>query len=339
MSVLTNQSEVNPNKAFWAPASGGGGGGGGNVSTISALTVSSIAAIGQTSINILDDVNVDPSKQFNGGGSNANTGVSMNGFQSIACGSLETTAINPNYSASAISVGASLALGPNGLSASTIAVSSINGAQYPPAATDAFSSITAQSGLFSSIGSYPGGPNNINATANFTVYGNITIPEDSLYTVGVNTSTLTTTFINGNNAANVAYQNGYAFFSTVGAGVINAKIQNTTYPAGVSSLVPVGMWGNAGVTPFNWIQAGYVEGLPYASTVAFSRPYPDNNSLPAVILTPTNFQVTGGANPNLSLNANYGIGGVSTVGFSVDARDAGLGYSGAFYWMAVPQTQ
>ena len=39
MSLLTNQSEVNPNKAFWAPASGGGGGGGSNFNNINVSSI------------------------------------------------------------------------------------------------------------------------------------------------------------------------------------------------------------------------------------------------------------------------------------------------------------
>jgi hypothetical protein len=81
-------------------------------------------------------------------------------------------------------------------------------------------------------------------------------------------------------------------------------------------------------------QFGYVQDCPNASTVLFTAPFP-NDSV-CVILTPTNRNTVGGANPNLSLNNGFGsLGrGVSSIGFQVDARNAGVGYNGSFFYMA-----
>jgi hypothetical protein len=93
-------------------------------------------------------------------------------------------------------------------------------------------------------------------------------------------------------------------------------------------------------TPFgtlNSVQVGYSQDTPNASTILFNYPYDTENI--AVMLTPTNRNTSGGANPNLSLNNSFGLSGtgVSSIGFQVDARDGGVGYQGSFMWMAIPR--
>jgi hypothetical protein len=200
---------------------------------------------------------------------------------------------------------------------STIQVSSINGLQYPPAQTDAFSTLTCSTLAVANTTSL-----NSVSWQNATNCGSIGMTGNSDITGAGEVQAASLNFIS----------------SLVGPVSYVSSIQNVA-PSSTTNLKSVGIPRNSGVSPFNMIQAGYVVELPYASTVLFQYPYPDNNSLPAVLITPTNDQVTGGANPNISLNASYGISGVSTIGFSVDARDGGVGYDASFFWVAVPQTQ
>lgn len=88
-----------------------------------------------------------------------------------------------------------------------------------------------------------------------------------------------------------------------------------------------------------FVQSGYLQDVPNASTILFSIPYTTDSI--AVHLTPTNRNTSGGANPNLSLNNSFGTTsrGVSSIGFQVDARDQGVGYNGSFFWMAMPTNQ
>ena len=97
-------------------------------------------------------------------------------------------------------------------------------------------------------------------------------------------------------------------------------------------------------TPFGtgqpYLEAGYCQDVPYgASTIMFSKPFTTENV--CVMLTATSRNISGGANPNISLANAYGISGtgVSSIGFQVDTRDGGVGYNGSFMWMAFPRNQ
>jgi len=52
MSVLDNQTKVNPTTAFYATGGGGGGGGGGPTPTVSTITTSSIIALSNVPVNV-----------------------------------------------------------------------------------------------------------------------------------------------------------------------------------------------------------------------------------------------------------------------------------------------
>jgi hypothetical protein len=85
-------------------------------------------------------------------------------------------------------------------------------------------------------------------------------------------------------------------------------------------------------TPVNF-QTGYLQDCPNASTILFTVPFSNDNV--CVMLTPTNRNTSGGANPNLSLNNTWGgSNGVSSIGFQVDARNGGVGYNGSFFYIA-----
>jgi hypothetical protein len=85
------------------------------------------------------------------------------------------------------------------------------------------------------------------------------------------------------------------------------------------------------------LQTGYCEDWPQASTVLFSVPYDTDNV--CVMITPTNRGISGGANPNMSLNNSFGTAGtgVSSIGFQVDPRNNGVGYNGSFFYLALPR--
>jgi len=112
-----------------------------------------------------------------------------------------------------------------------------------------------------------------------------------------------------------------------------SSINNLPYPPPPSAST---------VTTFNGaqqtggFQAGYVANFPYASTLLFPYPYPQDKV--AVVITPTNTGVSGGGNPDFSLNAGFGTNGVSSIGFSTDFRNGGVGATSDFYWMAYPWT-
>jgi hypothetical protein len=91
------------------------------------------------------------------------------------------------------------------------------------------------------------------------------------------------------------------------------------------------------IVPFNNpinFQTGYIDTITNLSTVLFASPF-QNDSV-CVILTPTNKGVTAGNNPNIMLHQFFGTNdnGVSSIGFQVDARDNGAGYSASFFYVA-----
>jgi hypothetical protein len=113
----------------------------------------------------------------------------------------------------------------------------------------------------------------------------------------------------------------------------NATISSLNVSS-INSLQPIGTF--AGAMMAGGFQCGYANNVPYAGDITFPHPYPDDKV--CVMMTPTNAGVSGGANPNLSLNAAYGNNGVSSIGFATDFRNAGIGATGSFYWMAFPWT-
>jgi hypothetical protein len=393
MSLLSQQSQVNVDTAFFAPASGGGGGGGGGGPnlTLSSIVMNSLSAapFGTGAISWAYDfpnnsaampagqVGLQQGLVKDSAGNDTNAVVAAIN----ASGSAQTA----DFAASRILVGTQgtgslnaavptlfnvsglLSIAP-GASISSLTVSSINGA-VPGGSISADLSVSSLAAAntvstlclnlqdINSLGSYP-----------FRLRSNSggvlleTAGGDggslSLSSITVSSITADTTSLNAlswQSATNCGSltMNGSAVLS--GAGTIQgagvectssfsgpyaaiSSIQNIN-PSGTVNLKSVGIPRNSGVTPFNMIQAGYVSGLPYGSTVLFQYPYPDDNSLPAVMLTATNANTSGGSNPNLSLNTTYGTEGVSSIGFAVDARNAGVGYTSDFFWMAVPQTQ
>ena len=89
------------------------------------------------------------------------------------------------------------------------------------------------------------------------------------------------------------------------------------------------------VTPFNNpvnFQTGYLQDYSNASTILFTVPFSNDNV--CVMLTPTNRNISGGANPQLSLCNAFGNHGVSSIGFQVDARNGGVAYDGSFFYLA-----
>ena len=254
----------------------------GQTDNFSTLSVSSIGGVGGTPISILDDLNIDPGKQFNAGGSNAVTGASMNGWQSISCGVFETTAISPAYSATTIPISA--AISANGIS---------------------------------TFG---------------TIYGNGNLKIDG------NTDTGTAQI----GTANITVLSTQALQAST---ILRLGNPQGAFPAPASAtqgLLPLGIPGTADPGSYtNMIQGGYVSQLPYASTVLFTYPYQSDNTPLCVQITPTNQGVSAGQNPAISLNGNWGYAGtgVSSIGFSVDARNGGVGYAASFYWLAYPATQ
>lgn len=102
----------------------------------------------------------------------------------------------------------------------------------------------------------------------------------------------------------------------------------------LNDQVPMGTF--SGTQMAGGFQSGYVAGFPYASTLLFPHPYPDDKV--CVVFTPTNAGVGGGNNPNFSLAAGFGLNGVSSIGFSTDFRNGGVGAASDFYWMAYPWT-
>ena len=254
----------------------------GQTDNFSTLSVSSIGGVGGQPMALVSDLNVDPNFQMLGGGSNASSGASINNFQTISCGTFETTSISPAYSATTIPINAPISA--NGIS--TFGTIYGNGNLKIDGNTDTG---TAQIG-----------------TANITV----------LSTQALQVST-----------------------------ILRLGNPQGAFPAPASAtqgLLPLGIPGTADAGSYtNMIQGGYVSQLPYLSTVLFTYPYQADNTPLCVQITPTNQGISPGQNPAISLNGGWGYAGtgVSSIGFSVDARNGGVGYAASFYWLAYPATQ
>ena len=156
--------------------------------------------------------------------------------------------------------------------------------------------------------------------------------------------------VNSSNTINLTNATSALVNISSAANAIQLKSDNTAtatiWATGVSGLalstvtsfnggIPITMNPAPSISPAQ-IQVGYCQDASNASTILFTQTYPSDSI--AVILTPTNRNVTGGANPNLSLNNSWGPAGrgVSSIGFQVDARNGGVGYQGSFFWMAIP---
>lgn len=311
MVLLPLKTQSAPGVSLFAPASGGGGGG--NVSSIS--TISS----GGNSVNCdASGVFVVALDYITGGAGY----VSWNNTVCLPAGTLSTTSIE---------------------------VSSINGQQ--PGAVDpnpSFSTIAlAQNGEITYTGI-------MKITSEQTAVNDFqfTSPNDfqPLYPQGLNSTlavllTMTSPADACRMTAAVADDEAIfiqtsatggapAIYVNAGAVETDKVVCSTLFVSTVNNFVPMGT--AAGQQMPGDFQAGYVSQLPYNSTVLFAHPYSDDKV--SVMLTPTNTGVSGGANPNISLNAAYGTNGVSSIGFAVDMRNAGIGFQGDFYYMAFPWT-
>ena len=156
----------------------------------------------------------------------------------------------------------------------------------------------------------------------------------------VNTATATPTdlgFFTNSTAQTGNPANGMAFFSPNSSNSAFIAIDDRVNGQMILNGFPMVALQNSASFP-NIIQNGYAEDFPYGSTILFTVPYSTDSVV--VQLTPTNRNTSGGANPNCSLNNGYGPNGtgVSSIGFSVDTRNGGVGYNGSFFWTAMPRT-
>lgn len=339
MSLLSQQSQVNADTAFFAPASGGGGGGGGGSG--GNLVVSSITFNGQIASPIEEDI------QFPGG----YTGTVLADQFQIKSGTNDNLVFfdaeninmsitdNTNTVQIGLDVSGALTFLSNPAAApprikllsptiaSSMTISSINGAQYPPAPTDVFSSITVSS--INGAQYPPAEPTALSlSTLTMNTNGYIDAP-------AVNGSLRIQEYTSGSQGSQIEYISSGINCAALNFGVSTLEaVQADFTVSSINSQQPVGTF--AGQQMPGGFQAGYVSQLPYGSTVLFAHPYSDDKV--SVLLTATNAGVSGGPNPDISLNAGYGTNGVSSVGFAVDMRNNGVGFTGDFYWMAFPWT-
>jgi hypothetical protein len=144
--------------------------------------------------------------------------------------------------------------------------------------------------------------------------------------------TLSTLNLNGGaNQLNLISDNTATakIWATGGSGLELSTV--TTFNNGALFVSPTSLSDTRG-----WFQSGYVQDFPYASTVLFAYPYSNDNI--CVQLTPTIRNTSGGANPQCSLGVAFGANGngVSSIGFQVDMRNGGSGYTGSFFYTAFP---
>ena len=332
MSLLTNQSEVNPNKAFWAPASGGGGG---NVSSISNGFTSVVCDISGMILSASDYISgaagyvnwnstvclpsgcISTPSISTTSLSASNVGIEESGFLDAPAisGQLRLQAASLGggsgaqllYISSAINTVSMLVTNSNiQVLDADLTVSSINGAQYPPAQPTALSL----------------------STLTMNTNGYIDAP-------AVNGSLRIQKYTTGSQGSQLEYISSGVNCAALNFGVSTLEaVQSDLLVSSINSQQPVGTF--AGQQMPGGFQAGYVNQLPYQSTVLFAHPYSDDKV--CVSFGATNAGVSGGANPNISLDAGYGTNGVSSIGFAVDMRNGGVGFQGNFYWMAFPWT-
>jgi hypothetical protein len=360
MSLLSQQSQVNADSAFFAPASGGGGGGGagGPNLTVSTLTVNtSLSGTSPSGLQITSPTLIQQNGT-NGPWLTVGSAGGNNGYVTIEyaqdgnlneemtlqivgwnepenyLGGLE---IQTNATTKSATVIQGYQNGPIALGN----VSSINGAQYPPASTDVFSTIQVSSINGSQ---YPPAATDVFSTLSVSSLNGITNVTGDMYF-----STSKTLDGGGGGTGN---DGGYLYnWKEVTTGSINtnqigaqstAAITLANDLSGGGQIISAGtiltssinglqsMGTPAGTQLPGGFQCGYVAGVPYASTILFPHPYPDDKV--CVTYTPTNAGVPGGPYPN------YSLSWVSSIGFSPDFRYSGVGQTGNFYWMAYPWT-
>ena len=369
MSLLTNQSEVNANKALWAPASGGGGGGGGSGGN---LVVSSISFNGQIAAPIEEDI------QFPGG----YTGTVLADQFQIKSGTNDNLvffdaeniniSITDNTNQVKIGLDASGALTllsiPSGpppsikmLSptfVSSLTVSSINGQQPGGAITipanlsvstlTAANTVAATSSITATTFSAANGgflaPQTNAQSFTGLLIGNPTA-EDAYAQIlyqwgGVTSQDVEMRFVGHNNSAQtgLSIQTSAVSSQTIVAGTnggyINLQGVNNAAVSSINNLQPAGTL--AGAQDYPAVQSGYVPNCPYASTILFPKPYLTDKI--SVIVTPGNKGVPNGVEPSCALGSAFGTNGVSSIGFVTDYRFNGVGQAQDIFWMAFPWT-
>ena len=346
MSLLSQQSQVNADSAFFAPASGGGGGGGGGGPnlTVSTLTVNnSISGTNNGSTLQITSPTLIQQNGTNGPWLTVGSAGGNNGYVTVQyaqdgnlneemtlqivgwnqpenyLGGLE---IQTNATTKSATVIQGFQSGPIALGN----VSSINGAQYPPASTDVFSTLSVSSlnGLTNVTGDM------YFSTSKTLDGGGSGTGNDGGYLYNwkeMTAGTINTNQIGAQATAVITLANDLSG----GGQIISAGTILTSSINGLQSMgTPAGQLMGGG------FQCGYVSGFPYASTLLFPHPYPDDKV--SVMFTPTNAGVPGGPYPNYSLSSGFGTNGVSSIGFSTDFRYSGVGQTSDFYWMAYPWT-
>jgi len=215
---------------------------------------------------------------------------------------------------------------------STLVVSSINGSQYPPTQSDNFPVLSVGGGASASDGLIT-----LSTISNAPGTGDFLIIANSFASnTGVQGAALRIQSQNTSNAARILFDNagtqdnGLLVFNNV------STINGSQYPP-VPAIQPLStMTTFNGAQQTGGFQAGYVANFPYASTLLFPYPYPEDKV--SVVVTPTNTGVPGGQQPSCALNAGFGINGVSSIGFSTDYRYNNVGQTSDFFWMAHPWT-
>lgn len=188
-----------------------------------------------------------------------------------------------------------------------------------------------------------------NSTTNvlsLTPFGNSVALDSSSLNPSFSTITVSSIGANVSFTGNVTIPNGVINVSTIGGtsggGFLyvdnSLTVPNKFVSENSASFKNLDVSGG-GITQQGYplIQYGYADEVPFVSTILFTDPYADDNVF--VSLTPTNKNVSGGANPNISLVASWGNNGVSSIGFQADTRNGGVGYNGSFWWNATWKPQ